>query len=284
MRPEELALKAVREALRRTVFDPDAWTHVTVVSDDALHVHILTNQRKNVEGKGGRNRQYLEGYAEGYLAAHGHDVEVRVSVVGAGLRDETEEFRYLPLKRALREGVIEEGSPVHRVCERLGIEYVVLGAREIVGPNPALVEVVEGLEGERAVDVFTGTGAGALAAVEAGFEEVYAIDLEVHPEVRERLESEGVEVIEADFHDVDLREFEPIDLLTADPPYASTLEFLEKLSEERPRIDTAVVCHGFSSWTRAVREIRGFLIELFEDVEPVSKYGHELSVCRRLRD
>ncbi|WP_457619814.1 hypothetical protein, partial [Methanopyrus sp.] len=84
MRPEELALKAVREALRRTVFDPDAWTHVTVVSDDALHVHILTNQRKNVEGKGGRNRQYLEGYAEGYLAAHGHDVEVRVSIVGAG--------------------------------------------------------------------------------------------------------------------------------------------------------------------------------------------------------
>ncbi len=283
IRPERLAHRAVKKALERTVFDPDAWIHVTTVSNDTIHIHVLTNQRRNVEGKGGRNRQYLEGYVEGYLAAHDHHARVHVSVINAGLRDETEEFRYLPIERALKEGVLDENHPICRTCRELDIPYVVLGAREIVGPNPVLPELVQETEGERAVDLFTGTGAAALAAARAGYDEIYAIDAKIHPDVRERLESEGIEVIETDFRDLDRRELEPIDLLTADPPYASALELLKKLEEERPRVRTAIIAHGFTGWVRAVREIRGYLLELFREVEPVSRHGHELSVCRELK-
>ncbi len=277
-------LRAIREALRRTVLDPDAWTHVTVVKEGReYHVHILTNQKKHVEGKGGRNRQYLEGFAEGYATALGHDVKVHVSVVTPAPGDETKEFRYLPLKRALEEGLLDENHPIVRTCRRYCIDHVVLGAREVIGPNPALPELVKETEGERALDVFSGTGVAALAAVKAGYEEVYALDSRFHPDVRRKLEEEGIEVIEKDFRDVNLREFEPLDLLTADPPYASTLEFLGKLEEERPHVDTAIISHGFEGWVRGVREIRGYLLELFEDVRPVTRYGHELSVCRRSR-
>ncbi len=283
MEPEEI-LKAVREALRRTVLDPDAWTHVTVVKEGReFHVHVLTNQRKHVEGKGGRNRQYIEGFAEGYAAALGEDVEVHVSIATPAAGDETKEFRYVPLDRALEEGLLKPDDPVVRVCERYDIDHVVLGAREVVGPNPALPELVERTEGKRAVDVFSGTGVAALAALEAGYDEVYAIDAKFHPEVKKRLKEEGVKVIETDFRELDLEELEPIDLLTADPPYASTLEFLRKLEEERPRVDTFILAHGFEGWIRGVREIRGYLLELFEDVRPVTEHGHELSVCRRPR-
>lgn len=251
---KELAQKEFEQLVDSFVRDPSFEFEVTGVevlerqsitganSIVLFSVEVETNNRARLLGQmdpynvGGRSG-HLENMYQGRLIEgikrelepeYGFTVEISAIPTNASTEDVD---RQLPLSQAIDEGIVPEESLLAETMRKYDLKTIVLaGGSAIMGPSPysfeTMEKVFESRDIETVLDLFSGSGAFARAAVEYGAEHVDAIDVDAEP-TRSNLGG----VPEVNVREMDAFEFSldrEYDLVVADPNYDVAKRFIEE--------------------------------------------------------
>ncbi len=189
----------------------------------------------------GYHENYIFGYIHGWFAGkHGQHIwneyELVVDVESSGrfAKPATVIQRWVPLKQALRDGKILEGSPLHRAMERNSLMYLLYAGKWPSGPSTAMIHAVEKIVAAHrprvVLDLFAGTCALAAVALRNGAQTATCVD--PHGDEKIMLETLGEASARCHFLKQDLTGTIPgrwFDLIIMDPYYDSALTALRDL-------------------------------------------------------
>jgi 16S rRNA G966 N2-methylase RsmD len=187
-------------------------------------------------GLRGYNCSYLYGWIYGELEArYGAAVVERCRLAldvhpqGTG---ESRPYRYIGVDDAIAEGVIRRDGDLYKALRKHSIAYVLMAGPVLSGPSlgmmTAIQSIVEGYRVATVLDLFSGSGALAKVALDAGAERVISVDSSLDDHVHAAnvgALSASAEAVRADAHSY--QPAEPIDLVICDPFY----EFAEAAIE-----------------------------------------------------
>jgi hypothetical protein len=217
-------------------------------AERVVTIRLTTNDRAfllgqyigtRLGGLRGYNCSYLYGWIYGDLEARygaaaiaGCRFALDVQPLGGeGVRP----YRYVGLDDAVAEGVLRPEGDIYQAMRENGVRFVLMAGPVLGGPSLAMMTAVEDIVGEgqptTVLDAFSGSGALARVALNAGARRVISVDIGLDDDVYAANIGKLIartQAVRADVHCY--QPDEPVDMVICDPFYEFAEEAIETVA------------------------------------------------------
>lgn len=254
---KNILLCELQRILRKLILDPDFNFSVEAINfmmkKDFLglskyvviYARIRTNNRPlllgqfryfPINGLRGFHNNWIEGHLTGFInekfkVATKYFVHIDVFPY----EDLNYTYKYVPLERAIANGILPKKSPFVKMMEKYNVKYVLLAGSIVSGPSLDSMLVVEDTLRKNKIktvlDLFCGTGSLTKIALSNGAKKATCVDVTTEiaranlNEFRDR-----VNIIEKNMFNYKPQDGENYDLIIADPFFDDGLNFVELLA------------------------------------------------------
>ena len=235
-----------RQALKEIILDPSvdiSGVTVTKLSTDRFDstkpkpcyiVTVRTNNATALRGGSdpfkGSYKERIEGILDFWIKRTDPGADAHLEILGPNSRSVD---RLLPIESVIRSNRISRRSPILLTAEEYKIPYILTRGRHLIGPSPAVANVLatliaqNGRTVERALDLYSGTGIAAKVVCRlAKPKQVIVVDsdpLKIS-RMKGHISDANVKFVVGDASRFPLRG--RFDIVIADPYYENVLDFL----------------------------------------------------------